>query len=324
MSSCTSLRFLAASAVGALLLAGCGGSDALKGTAVKDALGCVPQVAPKTGAAPPITAVAAPVTKVEKKDLTTAKKGCVADSTNYLTLNLVGATATDAKVFTDTWASKRPVTAKLGTSQLLPGLETGLAGMKVGGRRQITIPAAKAYGKDGNAVQGIGADKDLVFVVDLVGVTPTVQYCNAINNLPAGKAGAGKPTTVDMPIEAPTQLRKTDLKVGTGKAAKKGNYVTVQYLGVSCSTGRQFDSSWDKGVPFPVTLGEGTVPGFDTGIVGMKVGGLRQVDIPSALGYGAQGQPPAIVANDPLTFVIEVTTIAAKPPATTTTTTAGK
>ncbi len=320
MSLSRSLRFPTALVVGALLLAGCSGSDQLKGTVVQDGQGCVPSVAIKTTDVPTITKIATVPKKVEKKDLTKMAKGCVADSTSFLTLSLVGATADDAQVFTDTFAGKRPVTAKLGAGQLLPGLETGLAGMRVGGRRQITIPAGDAYGKDGNFSQGIGANKALLFVVDLVGVTPKPLYCNAVTTLPSGKAGAGKPTTVAMPVEAPTALKKTDLKVGTGNAAKKGNYVTVQYLGVACSTGQQFDSSWDKGEPFPITLGEGTIPGFASGIEGMKVGGRRQLDIPSALAYGSAGQAP-IGANEPLVFIIEVQAIAEKPPVTTTTTT---
>lgn len=317
MSLSRSLRFPTAVVVGALLLANCGGSDGLEGTVVKDGQGCNPSVELQTTDVPTITKVATVPKKVAKKDLTKVAKGCVADPSSLLTLSMVGATADDAVVFTNTFTGKRPITAKLGSGQLLPGLETGLAGMRVGSRRQITIPAADAYGKDGNFAQGIGANEALVFVVDLVGATSKPLYCNAVTVLPDGVPG--KPTTVDMPLEAPTELKKTDLKVGTGKAAKKGNYVTVQYVGVACSTGRQFDASWDEGKPFPITLGEGTIAGFATGIEGMKVGGRRQLDIPSDLAYGAAGQAP-IGADEPLVFIIDVVALADKPPATTTTT----
>jgi peptidylprolyl isomerase len=321
MSFSTSWRLAAAALASVVVLAGCGSSDGLGGKVVKDGLGCTVEVDLGTDA-PEVTKVAEVPKKVVKKDLASkdvpkGTKGCAADGENYLTLGLVGATAKDGKVFTDTYADKRPVTAKLGTGQLLPGLETGLEGLKVGGRRLITIPADQAYGKDGNPAQKIGADEPLVFAVDLVAVTPAVLYCNAATNIPPGKAGAGKPTEVKMPVEPPTKLKKTDLTEGKGTAAKKGNYVTVQYLGISCSSGQQFDSSWDEGKPFPVTLGEGTIPGFGAGIEGMKVGGRRQVDIPSALAYGAAGRGD-IAPNDPLTFIIEVTAIEEKPPATTT------
>lgn len=323
MSNSTPWRLAAVALASVVLLAGCGSAEDLGGEVVKDGLGCTPEVELGTEA-PEVAKVAEVPKEVAKKnlaaeDLDKGAKGCAADPENYLTLALVGATAKDGKVFTDTYADKRPVTAKLGTGQLLPGLETGLEGLRVGGRRRITIPADQAYGKDGNEAQGIGADEALVFVVDLVAVTPEVLYCNAATDIPPGKEGAGKPTEVKMPVKAPTELKKTDLTEGKGTAAKKGNYVTVQYLGVSCSTGQQFDSSWDAGEPLPVTLGEGTIPGFGTGIEGMKVGGLRQIDIPAALAYGAQGQG-SIAPNDPLTFIVEVIEIEEKPPATTTTT----
>ncbi len=301
-----------------VLLAACGSSDDLGGKVVEDGLGCQPTETERSTEVPTVEAVADAPAEVETDDLEEGK-GCGIDTDTYLTLDLVGATAADAKVFTDTFADERPITATLGSGQLIAGLETGLEGMKVGGRRQLTIPADLAYGKEGNLAQGIAADQALVFVVDLVAVSGTPLYCNAAT-VPAGPEGSGKPATVEMPLEAPAdEVVKTDLKEGTGDPVEAGNYVTVQYLGVSCASGQQFDSSWDNGEPFPLTLGEGTIPGFATGIEGMKVGGLRQIEIPSALGYGATGSPPAIGANDPLVFIIELVEAADAPPATTTT-----
>ncbi|CAN5436693.1 hypothetical protein BH10ACT1_BH10ACT1_36280 [soil metagenome] len=308
-------RLTAAAVVGLLLLAGCGSSDGLEGTVVKDGLGCSPSEVDRGTTAPTITKVATAPKAPEKKDIEKGK-GCTADSTSFLTLDLVGATALDGKVFTDTWKDGRPVTAKLGTGQLLPALDDALAGIKVGGTRQITLPAAAAYGKDGNAAQGIAADQPLIFVIELVAVSDSPLYCAAATSIPAGKV-PGKPTTVEMPIEAPTELKTNDIKVGTGDEAKKGNYATVNYLGVACSTGQQFDSSWDNGEPFPITLGEGTIPGFYEGIYGMKVGGLRLIEIPFAEAYGSAGQG-TIGPNEPLVFVIQLEALAKTPPTTTT------
>ncbi|MCU1496761.1 MAG: peptidylprolyl isomerase [Acidimicrobiales bacterium] len=299
----------------ALVLMACGTSDPLDGTVVKDGLGCSPSETERSKTAPTIAKVAKAPTKVGQKDLEKGK-GCPTDTVNFLTLDLIGATATDGKVFTDTWKDGRPVTAKLGTGQLLPALDTALGGLKVGGRRQITLPAADAYGKDGNDAQGIGPDQALTFVVELVAVTDTPLYCNAGAPIAKGKA-EGKPTKVEMPVKPPAKLKTTDLKVGTGDAAEKGNYATVHYLGVACSTGMQFDSSWDNGESFPVTLGEGTIPGFYEGIYGMKVGGVRQIDIPADQAYGAAGQG-SIAPNEPLVFIIELKALADTPPTTTT------
>jgi peptidylprolyl isomerase len=310
-------RFAAAVAAAAIVLSGCGSSEpTLEGTVVQDGLGCKVTQVERKDDVPTVAKVGETPKKLVKKDLTKGT-GCKADAEGYLALDLVGATITDGKVFTSTWADERPITAKLGQGQLIEGLEQGLSGMKVGGRRQISVPAAQAYGAEGNAEQKIGKDQALVFVVDLIAVTDTPLYCNKAQPIKKGES-ADKPKTVDMPVDAPVKIGKEDLKVGTGKAAATGNYATINYLGVACSNGMEFDSSWDRGETFPFTMGEGTIPGFPKGIEGMKVGGLRQISIPADLAYGAQGNPPSIGANDPLVFIIELVALADKPPPSTT------
>src|SRR3954451_17144144 len=106
----------------------------------------------------------------------------------------------------------------------------------------------------------------------------------------------------------PTALQSRDVVQGNGKTAESGDKLKVQYVGVSWSTGKQFDSSWDRGrKPFPFTLGAGMViPGWDQGLIGARVGGRRELVIPPKLAYGPQGQPPAIAPNETLVFVIDV------------------
>src|SRR3954449_8574569 len=107
----------------------------------------------------------------------------------------------------------------------------------------------------------------------------------------------------------PTALQARDVVQGNGaKVAASGNTLTVQYVGVSWSTGAQFDSTWDRGKkPFSFPLGQGMViPGWDQGLIGMRVGGRRELVIPPALGYGPQGQPPAIGPNETLVVVIDL------------------
>ena len=105
----------------------------------------------------------------------------------------------------------------------------------------------------------------------------------------------------------PKQLEVTDLIEGTGAEAKSGDEVTVQYVGVGYKSGEEFDSSWSRSEPFPLTLGAGSViPGWEQGIEGMKVGGQRQLVIPPELAYGEAGAPPAIGPNETLVFVIDL------------------
>ena len=118
-------------------------------------------------------------------------------------------------------------------------------------------------------------------------------------------AADGKPT-VEMPIgPPPTELVKVDLVEGTGAEVPEGATVKAHYVGIACSTGKQFDSSWDRGEPteFPLT---GVIPGWGQGIPGMKVGGRRQLNIPSNLAYGPEGRAPEIAPDEALVFVVEI------------------
>lgn len=107
--------------------------------------------------------------------------------------------------------------------------------------------------------------------------------------------------------EPPAGLQIDDLKTGDGPSAKSGDTVTVHYVGISYSTGEQFDASWDRQEPFTFPLGAGQViPGWDQGVAGMNVGGRRRLTIPPELGYGESGQPPTIAPNETLIFVIDL------------------
>jgi peptidylprolyl isomerase len=107
--------------------------------------------------------------------------------------------------------------------------------------------------------------------------------------------------------DAPKKLVVEDIVKGKGKAAKAGDNVTVQYVGVLFDGGTQFDASWDRGEPFQFQLGAGMViPGWDEGVEGMKVGGRRKLIIPSDKAYGPTGQPPDIPPDATLVFVIDL------------------
>ncbi|HYB24798.1 MAG TPA: FKBP-type peptidyl-prolyl cis-trans isomerase, partial [Solirubrobacteraceae bacterium] len=106
---------------------------------------------------------------------------------------------------------------------------------------------------------------------------------------------------------APTKLETKELIAGTGAEAKAGEKVTVNYVGVLYKGGKEFDASWKRNEPFSFTLGEGQViKGWDKGVVGMKVGGRRELIIPAELAYGKAGSPPAIPANEALVFVVDL------------------
>ncbi|MBL8917665.1 MAG: FKBP-type peptidyl-prolyl cis-trans isomerase [Myxococcaceae bacterium] len=101
-------------------------------------------------------------------------------------------------------------------------------------------------------------------------------------------------------------LQIEDLKLGTGAEAVPGKTVTVHYVG-TLTNGAKFDSSRDRGQGFSFALGAGQViKGWDQGVAGMKIGGLRKLTIPPELGYGAGGFPPVIPPNSTLVFEVEL------------------
>ena len=97
-----------------------------------------------------------------------------------------------------------------------------------------------------------------------------------------------------------------DIKVGNGSEAVDSTLITVHYTG-RLMDGKIFDRSLERGQPFTFKLGSGQViAGWEQGIKGMKVGGIRQLKIPSALGYGHRGSPPAIPPDSDLMFEVEL------------------
>ncbi|OBV39452.1 FKBP-type peptidyl-prolyl cis-trans isomerase [Janthinobacterium psychrotolerans] len=122
----------------------------------------------------------------------------------------------------------------------------------------------------------------------------------------------------DVVIDPATQVKElvvTDLTVGTGATAASGDTLIVTYTGWLYNSGKtdnkgtQFDAT-KPGAGFQVVLGKGTViPGWDRGLVGMKVGGTRRLTIPYDLGYGPNGSLPAIPAYAGLVFDISLVTV---------------
>jgi peptidylprolyl isomerase len=119
---------------------------------------------------------------------------------------------------------------------------------------------------------------------------------------------------VKIPAALPTKLEITDLTEGSGAAAVAGDTVVVHYVGVRSADGKEFDNSYDRGQPFPVeSVGSAQViDGWNQGLIGVKQGGRRQLDIPPDLAYGDNPQGDIIQAGDALTFVIDVVAVIPK------------
>ena len=109
---------------------------------------------------------------------------------------------------------------------------------------------------------------------------------------PAGGPRSAKPAA----SEAPEGAREV----------KTGDTIKVNYVGKLAKNGSMFDSNKSKEAPFSFTVGEGVIPGWSQGVLGMKKGGKRKLTIPSALGYGDNGSPPKIPGKATLVFEIDL------------------
>jgi len=131
-------------------------------------------------------------------------------------------------------------------------------------------------------------------------LVPTVADPTNLTVEPVISAGTANPST---------KLLTKNLVVGSGPAATASSTVLVKYVGADYSNGKDFTSStWtdNKATSFSLHT---VVPGFAQGIVGMRVGGRREIVIPPALGYGKTGSPPAIQPNETLVFVVDLKSV---------------
>jgi peptidylprolyl isomerase len=143
--------------------------------------------------------------------------------------------------------------------------------------------------------------------------TPTPTPTASEAGIEAVVQGIGKDTKTKPEVPAPQgdpppELVIRDIVPGKGPKAKAGDELTMQYVGISWSTGQQFDASWDRGAePFAFQLGAGMViPGWDQGLVGLRKGGRRLLIIPPDMGYGPEGTPDGTIApNETLIFVVD-------------------
>ena len=161
------------------------------------------------------------------------------------------------------------------------------------------------------AVAGCGGDEATKTAEIPAGPAPAAP--------PAPKASTNLKDTKSKPVvpkqtgAPPKKLVVKDIVVGKGRAAKKGDKLSMQYVGVLFDGGEQFDASWDNGSPFDFELGQGNViKGWDKGLVGIKPGGRRELIIPAKLGYGKQGQPPTIPPNAALVFIVDALKVSGK------------
>ena len=139
------------------------------------------------------------------------------------------------------------------------------------------------------------------------GATETTEAADTSSKELAAIEERGKPEVTVPPAPA-TELKITDLVEGTGPAVQPTDSVTVHYVGVGQQSGKEFDSSWSRGEPISFPL-NGVIKGWSEGLVGMKVGGRRELVIPGSLAYGPNPPSPDIAPDETLVFVVDLVAI---------------
>jgi len=235
---------------------------------------------------------------------TTVKQG---DSVS-LAYSMYDAT-TGKKLDSRGWKAASRVVFPVDATQVLPGFAESVVCAKVGDRVASVIPSAKAFGTAGSEQIAVAGGDSIVFVADIVGLSPTKSTGTA-KALPSGfpqvtLAANGTPTVKIPATTPPKTLKIATSKVGTGTTVKSGDSVTVQYQGVLWRTGAIFDQSWGKSpTTFATTQ---VVPGFGKALVGQKVGSQVVAIIPPAEGYGTTGSSDGTIkGTDTMVFVIDI------------------
>mgnify|MGYP001372003789 CR=1 FL=1 len=268
------------------------------------------------GKPPTVTLTKKPVsvTATTRKVLTPGT-GPAADAASSVVAHFVLYNGTDSKQLDSTYEGGGTAQSlKLSDANMLKGLRVGLIGVQAGSRVLIVIPPSDAFGGQDRPDLGLTKTDNLVLVADVSAVTKPLAQAEGTPVEPK----SGLPTVTFDPktgpkitrpggAAPPTQLVVQPLIEGTGAVVKAGQTVTVHYTGALWRDGSVFDSSWTRGTPFETAIGAGQViKGWDTGIVGQKVGSRVLLIVPPDQGYGAAGSPPKISGTDTLIFVVDI------------------
>jgi peptidylprolyl isomerase len=280
----------------ALLGAACGGSTSVTSDfTTEDASTTTTSIAESASStAPVVDAIngGKPVVEIPAGDVPTDLEsddlidgtGKTAASGDYLLMHYVGVLHDNGEQFDASWDRGDTFNFILGQGRVIQGWDEGIVGMKVGGRRLLNIPPEQAYGDTDRS--GIPANSGLVFVVDLL--------------------GAFTPPEVENASEPVTELQVTVVEDGTGDPVEAGSLVEIHYRAVLQTTGEVFASSWEDGQPAIFEVGVTpmqTIPAWDVGLQGKRVGDSIRMVIPPGLGIsGASDQIPADA-----TIITEVT-----------------
>ena len=212
-----------------------------------------------------------------------------------------------------TWKNGKAETIKV-TDQVSKGILEGIVGHTVGSRVLVVAPPADAFGDQGQSSLGIGNSDDVVFIIDIESKVVILDGPQGTpQSAPAGTPDLvekdGVPTGFDftgLPKAAPKKFAKALLIKGDGAVVKKGQTITIDYLGQLWQAKAPFQETFSaESYSAPIGVG-GFIKGWDNGLVGLTVGSRVVLTIPPGLAYGTAGQGDTIPPNSTLVFVVDI------------------
>ncbi|OAB57738.1 hypothetical protein AY599_03825 [Leptolyngbya valderiana BDU 20041] len=205
-------------------------------------------------------------------------------------VHILGVQAESGEQFASSREAGGPQQLDLGDPRMLPGLAQGIVGMKPEGTRRIEVPAELGFGAQG-AGDVVPPNSDLVFEVELLSMANPREL------------------STEWVSEETRENGLVVRVVKEGDAEKEpipeGGIAVLHTMGV-LEDGTVFDSTFDQGQQATVPLEQAVIEGWSQGVVGMRPGEIRQIVVPPELGFGEEGQPPAVPGNETLTFEIEL------------------
>lgn len=268
-----------------------------------------------TGTEPTVTLATKPVTvSATSRTVLVPGTGPTASEGTSVQAHFSIFKGSDGSSLNSTYPDGKPESIEVVKGQLLPGLYAALQGAQAGHRILAVIPPAEAFGTDGRPDLGVSGTENLIWVIDVKGVSSRLAKAQGTPVAPV----AGLPTvtfddttgpTITIPAGAPAPAASVNqlLIDGDGAAITAGQQVTVHYTGVLWKDGSVFDSSWPRKSPLSFTVGAGKViKAWDQGFVGTKVGSRVMLVVAPADGYGTAGSPPKISGTDTLVFVVDI------------------
>ncbi|MEU5523636.1 FKBP-type peptidyl-prolyl cis-trans isomerase [Streptomyces sp. NPDC093250] len=233
---------------------------------------------------------------------------------DFIVAHYLGQVWSTAKVFDNSYDRKTPLAIQLAQGTIIDGWRYGLIGKKSGSRVEMAVPPTWGYGEQGNEQAGIKGTDTLVFVVDVQDTFNAKSSADgrevAQDNKDLPKVGTntdGKAPSIKVPdTDPPKKLVSRYILEGDGEKVGADDSVLVQYKGVLWDSGKEFDSTYDRGQLTSFSLQQ-VVKGWAQGLTGKKVGSRVLIVIPPELGYG--DNPPQgsdIKKDSTLVFSVDI------------------